>query len=180
MQIDAGLDTGDMLLKAETEIAHGETAIELGNRLAGMGANLLVETLAGLAARSIVPEKQDNGAATYAPLLKKEDGRLDWSHPALAIHNRVRGLQPWPGAFTTFRGQPLHIWRSELASPRCLSPDAPQKGRILSVRPLIVSTGDAPLKLLEVQLEGRKRIAAADFVNGQRVTENELIGETTA
>jgi methionyl-tRNA formyltransferase len=180
MQIDAGLDTGDMLLKAETEIAHGETAIELGNRLAGMGANLLVETLAGLAARSIVPEKQDNGAATYAPLLKKEDGRLDWSHPALAIHNRVRGLQPWPGAFTTFRGQSLHIWRSEVASAGTLWPDAPRKGRILSVRPLIVSTGDAPLELLEVQLEGRKRIAAGDFVNGQRVTENEILGEPTA
>src|SRR4051812_27578517 len=115
MRIDAGLDTGDMLLKAETEIDPEETAVELGKRLAVLGADLLVQTLSGLAACSIVPEKQDNAQATYAPLIKKEDGRLDWSQSALAIHNRVRGLQPWPGAFTTFRGQPLHIWRSRVA-----------------------------------------------------------------
>ena len=98
MRINAGLDTGDMLLKAETEIGPDETAVELGQRLAVMGADLLVETLAGLAAGRIVPEKQDDAQATLAPLLKKEDGAIDWTQPALAIHNRVRGLQPWPGA----------------------------------------------------------------------------------
>jgi len=177
MRIDAGLDTGDMLLKAETEIDPGETAIQLGNRLAQIGANLLVETLAGLASGSIAPEKQDNAQATYAPLLKKEDGRVEWSQPALAIHNRIRGLQPWPGAFTSFRGQSLHIWRSEIAVEELGRPAAGRQGQILTVRPLTVSTADTPLELLEVQLEGRKRIPAADFVNGQRVTENELLGE---
>src|SRR4029077_2255524 len=103
MRIDAGLDTGDMLLKAETEIAPAENAIELGERLAVMGADLLVETLAGLEAHSIVPEKQDDTQATWAPLLKKEDGVIDWTQSAAAIHNRVRGLQPWPGAQTMFR-----------------------------------------------------------------------------
>ena len=134
MRIDAGLDTGDMLLKSWTEIGPDENAVELGARLAAMGADLLVETLAGLAAGAIVPEKQDSSQATYARLLKKEDGVVDWSLPAQAIHNRVRGLQPWPGAYTTFRGQTLHIWKSRLrrrgphecGPRRCPAPAAAQ------------------------------------------------------
>ena len=113
MRIDAGLDTGEMLLKAETDIGAEETAVELGARLAGMGAALLVETLQRL--DTITPEKQDGTQATYAPLLKKEDGRIDWRQPAQSIHNRVRGFQPWPGAYTRFRGQQLHIWKSRVA-----------------------------------------------------------------
>jgi methionyl-tRNA formyltransferase len=191
MRIDAGLDTGDMLLKTEIEIGPEENAVELGARLAAVGADLLVETLAGLAAGAIVPEKQDSSQATYARLLKKEDGMVDWSLPAQAIHNRVRGLQPWPGAYTTFRGQTLHIWKSRpgpwppAPGPRPLSsgpwppapgPCLPGPGRISSVKPLIVSCGSGALELLEVQLEGRKRISAADFANGQRLAENEDIG----
>jgi len=173
MRIDAGLDTGDMLLKRETEIAPEENAIELGTRLAVMGADLLVETLAGLDAGTIVPEKQDDSQATLAPLLKKEDGRIDWAQPALAIHNRVRGLQPWPGAQTTFRGQPLHIWRSRPAA----AATSAEPGTVLRTRPLLVACGEGALQLLEVQQEGRKRIPAADFANGQRLTENEKLGE---
>ncbi|MCU1235957.1 MAG: methionyl-tRNA formyltransferase, partial [Candidatus Solibacter sp.] len=172
MQIDAGLDTGAMLLKAETEIAPEENAIELGRRLAVLGADLLVETLAGLQAGTLVAEKQDGAQATLAPLLKKEDGLIDWRQPALAIHNRVRGLQPWPGAQTTFRGQPLHIWKSRVAEAAGVA--AP--GTVLRARPLLIATGDGALELLEVQLEGRKRIAAADFANGQRIIENEVLG----
>src|ERR1035438_8444989 len=111
MRIDAGLDTGDMLLKAETAIGPEENAVELGERLAVMGALLMAETLEGLRSGRIVPEKQDDAQATLAPLLKKEDGAIDWSEAARAIHNRVRGLQPWPGARTRFRGVPLHVWR---------------------------------------------------------------------
>jgi methionyl-tRNA formyltransferase len=146
MRIDAGLDTGDMLLKAETEIGPDENAIEVGNRLATMGAALLVKTLGELA--TIVAEKQDNAQASYAPMLKKEDGSIDWNWPVENIHNRVRGLQPWPGAYTMFRGQRLYIWKTRI--------DA---GRLI---------------LLEVQLEGRKRMAMSDFTNGQRISENEL------
>src|SRR5450756_1688112 len=113
MRIDAGLDTGDMLLKAETEIGRDENAVELGARLAVMGAGLLVETLEGLLGGKIVAEKQDDTQATLAPLLKKEDGAIDWTQPAQAIHNRVRGLQPWPGAQTSFRGVPLHVWKTK-------------------------------------------------------------------
>jgi methionyl-tRNA formyltransferase len=172
MRIDAGLDTGDMLLKRSTEIGPDENAVELGARLAAMGADLLVETLAGLAAGAIVPQKQDSSLATYARLLKKEDGIVDWSLPAQAIHHRVRGLQPWPGACTTFRGQPLHIWKSRPAP----GPRPPISGRISAVKPLVVSCGSGPLELIEVQLEGRKRISAADFANGRRLTENEILG----
>jgi methionyl-tRNA formyltransferase len=172
MRIDAGLDTGDMLLKTSTEIGPDENAIELGARLAVMGADLLVETLAGLAAGTIVPEKQDPSQATYARLLKKEDGMVDWSQPAPSIHNRVRGLQPWPGASTTFRGQPLHIWKSRLSS----NPRPPSPGRVVSVKPLVIGCGSGALELLEVQLEGRKRISAADFANGRHLAENEDLG----
>jgi methionyl-tRNA formyltransferase len=190
MRIDAGLDTGDLLLKRETEIGPEENAIELGQRLAAMGADLLVETLDGLAAGRIVPQKQDSAQATYAPLLKKEDGLIDWSRPAQAIHNQVRGLQPWPGAYTTFRGQKLHIWKTRLPAPGLLFP-AP--GSVVSVKPLVVScgsamaggettgptatTGPTTLELLEVQAEGRKRLSAADFANGQRLADNESLGE---
>src|SRR5579871_165070 len=228
MRIDAGLDTGDMLLKAQTEIGPDEDAMQLGRRLAVMGADLLVETLAGLAAGRIVPEKQDSSQASYAPLLKKEDGRIDWSHSAAAIHNRVRGLQPWPGAYTVFRGQQLHVWQSrgwELGAEnrgrgpgvggRGEAPVAQESisldrdphdsgpgdesarlipgpwpptpghtvprpivpGAVISVRPLIIACGTGVLELVEVQLEGRKRMGADAFVNGQRVTENERLGE---
>src|ERR1700722_18046050 len=150
MRIDAGLDTGDMLLKAGTEIGPDENAVELGHRLAAMGADLLVTTLDGLG--TIVPEKQDNTQASYAPMLKKEDGLVDWNWPVETIHNRVRGLQPWPGAYTMFRGQRLYVWKTRIEA--------------------LGDTGR--LTLVEVQLEGRKRMAAADFANGQRISENEL------
>lgn len=172
MRIDAGLDTGDMLLKAGTEIGPEENAIELGKRLAVMGANLLVETLRDLAAGTIVPQKQDPSQATYAPLLKKEDGLLDWSQPAQSIHNRVRGLQPWPGAYTSFRGQTLHIWKSKTVRGA-----GPRPARFISLKPVVVSCGSGALEILEVQLEGRKRISAADFANGQRLTGNDILGE---
>ena len=173
MQIDAGLDTGDMLLKAETAIGPDENAIELGQRLAEIGADLLVKTLDGLAAGNIAAEKQDSSAATWAPMLKKEDGLIDWRQPAAAVHNRVRGLQPWPGAQTSFRGQTLHVWKSRVAAKGA----GIGAGEIAGLRPLVVACGDGAIELLDVQLEGRKRISAADFVNGQRLTANDRLGE---
>jgi methionyl-tRNA formyltransferase len=182
MRINAGLDTGDMLRKAETEIGPEETAVELGERLAAMGAALLVETLEGLRAGTIVPERQDDAQATLAPLLKKEDGAIDWNGTALDIHNRVRGLQPWPGALTSFRGMPLHLWKSKSPTGRSGAvgprgyPVRPA-GQVVSLKPLVVACGEGSLELLEVQLEGRKRISAADFANGQRLTDNDRLGE---
>jgi methionyl-tRNA formyltransferase len=174
MQIDAGLDTGDMLRKAETAVGENETAIELSPRLAEMGAELLVEVLREL--DSIVPEKQDNGAATLAPILKKEDGAIDWHRPAREIHNRIRGLQPWPGAFTSFRGAALHVWSSRL-SERGTSEAA---GTLeVEQRRVYAACGDGLfLELREVQAEGRKRLPADVFANGARLAAGELLGET--
>jgi methionyl-tRNA formyltransferase len=169
MRIDAGLDTGAMLLKAETDIGPDETAVELGARLAAMGAALLIETLARIAV--IAPQNQDPAEATYAPLLKKEDGLIDWRRPAQAIHNRVRGFQPWPGAYTRFRGRQLHIWQSRVTAAE---PDVP--GRLL-LHPLRVVCGEGALEIVEVQLEGRNRIAAEAFANGQRIAAAGILGE---
>jgi len=173
MRIDAGLDTGDMLLKSETEIGPDETAVELGARLATLGAALLVETLAQIDA--IVPQKQDPAQATYAPILKKEDGLIDWRQPAQAIHNRVRGFQPWPGAYTRFRGQQLHIWKSRVAADVRAAP-----GHLVT-HPLRAACGEGALELIEVQLEGRKRISAEAFANGQRIVitgDGDVLGES--
>lgn len=169
MRIDAGLDTGDMLLKAATEIGPDETAVELGARLAALGAALLVETLARI--DTIAPEKQDPAEATYAPLLKKGDGVIDWTQPAQAIHDRVRGFQPWPGAYTRFRGQQLHIWKSRVVAGAGGIPGQ------LVLHPLRAVCGAAALELIEVQLEGRKRIAGEAFANGQRITASDILGE---
>ena len=167
MQIDAGLDTGDILLQAETNIGPEETAPELATRLALMGADLLAETLM----RNPPRRRQDGAQATYAPILKKEDGRIDWMLPAQHVHNRVRGLQPWPGAYTYFRGHQLHIWKSH---PVAVDPALPP-GRI---RKRHVGCGEATaLELVEVQLEGRRRISGDDFANGARLGENEILGE---
>jgi len=106
-------------------------------------------------------------------MLKKEDGLIDWHASAPAIHNRVRGLQPWPGAYTTFRGQKLHIWKSR---PQLRPEVHPAPGALLTLKPPAVCCGEGVLELIEVQMEGRKRIAAADFVNGQRLTENDILG----
>jgi methionyl-tRNA formyltransferase len=175
MQIDAGLDTGAMLLKAETPIGPGENALDVGARLSVLGADLLVETLCRVEAGTVNPEPQDNSQATYAPVLKKEDGLIDWTRRAETIYNRCRGFLPWPGVYTTFRGQLLHIWRSKPVNDIDL-------GVFGSVhadgRRLMVACGrNTALEIEELQLEGRKRITAAAFLNGQRLAENETLGE---
>ncbi len=178
MRIDAGLDTGDLLLAREIAVGVEETAVELADRLAVMGAELLVETLAGLAAGAIAPRKQDPLLATYAPILKKEDGRVDWSLRAAEIHDRVRGFQPWPGAHTTFRGQTLNLWKTRVTAGAESVWAAP--GTVVAARKrLLAACGDGTcLELLELQLEGRKRMYADAFLNGQRVNENEVLGGT--
>ena len=174
MRIDAGLDTGDILLARETEIGHEETAVELGARLAQLGADLLIETLEEIEAGSLVPRKQDASQATLAPILKKEDGLIDWQPPAESVHNLIRGMQPWPGAFTAFRGQALRVWQSRVVG-QALSRANP--GGFIGLKPPTVACGLGALELGEVQLEGRRRMSAADFANGQRLTEVELLGE---
>jgi methionyl-tRNA formyltransferase len=175
MRIDAGLDTGDILLMRETLIGPDEDAVELGERLAQMGADLLEETLRGIERGEIVPKKQDAALATYAPMLRREDGLIDWHLPAAGIYNRVRGFVPWPGAFTTFRGYLLHIWKAINAGET----GGGLPGSLLeSKRRLFVNCGQGSrLEVLEVQLEGRKRMSAESFLNGYHVKEDEIFGE---
>ncbi|HEY3823664.1 MAG TPA: methionyl-tRNA formyltransferase [Bryobacteraceae bacterium] len=174
MRIDAGLDTGDILLQWETPIGPDETAVDLSTRLAAAGADLLVRTLADLCAGTIQPRAQEHSRATYAPILKKEDGRIDWSNPAQQIHDLIRGFQPWPGAHTSFRGQSLHLWRSRLVSEKYC--DLPP-GAFIEKQGVFAVGGDgAVVELLEVQLEGRKRMPAEVFANGHRLTQNDLLG----
>lgn len=170
MRIDAGLDTGDILLRWETGIGPEETAPELSARLAMAGADLLVETLARLA--DIVPQKQDSSQATLAPILKKEDGLLDWTRAARDLHNRVRGFQPWPGAWTRFRGQTLHIWKSHPAQAALTPAGLHRAGAVL----LAGCGAGTALELVEVQLEGRRRMPGEAFANGQRITSQDALG----
>jgi methionyl-tRNA formyltransferase len=173
MRIDAGLDTGDMLLRWETGIGPEETAPELSARLSAAGADLLVEALEGLIAGRVCPRVQDHSQATYAPVLKKEDGEIDWEWPALKVHDRARGFLPWPGAFTSFRGQTLQIWRCRVAAEAVEGEPGTMHPR---QRRLLVRCGEGTgLELMEVQLAGKKRISAESFLNGQRVVENERL-----
>ena len=168
MRIDAGLDTGDMLRKSEMPIGPDETAPELGARLATDGAELLIETLRDLA--SITPEPQDPEAATWAPIIKKEDGKINWSRPAQVTYNRMRGLTPWPGCYGFLRGQRLHIWRARV----CDKMSQPGELRIEG-RKLFAGCGQGSLELLEVQLEGRKRMDVASFLNGLSLNAGEQL-----
>jgi methionyl-tRNA formyltransferase len=174
MKIDAGLDTGDMLLKWETEIGAEEDALELGERLAGAGAGLLVETLR----ENPTPVKQDPAEATYAPILKKDDGEIDWNWTASKIFNRSRGFLPWPGAYSFFRGQMFHLWKSRVASGTA----GGKPGQtILEKKRLLISCGEGTLlEPIEVQVEGRKRMPAEAFLNGQHLRDDEMLGEKVA
>ncbi len=178
MRIDAGLDTGDMLMKWETTIGPEENSVELGRRMAQSGADLLIQTLAGIDAGTIRPEPQDNAQASLAPILKKEDGEVDWNWPARKIFNRARGFLPWPGVYSYFRGQLFHIWKARVAEET--GQGAP--GHLIPLKKrLLVSCGESSaLELIEVQIEGRKRMPAEAFLNGHRLDENEALGAAPA
>ncbi len=172
MRIDAGLDTGDILLQSETEIGPEETAVELSPRLARMGADLLVETLLRIEDGTLVPQPQDSAQATLAPVLKKEDGRIDWTRPAREIHNRIRGFLPWPGCYTRFRGRQFQIWRARVGGEAKGTP-----GSLHAIRErLFVTCGaNTSLEPLEIQIEGKKRMTAVDFLNGYQLSDNDFL-----
>jgi methionyl-tRNA formyltransferase len=175
MQIDAGLDTGPMLLKYETEIGPDETAPELTVRLAEAGAPLIAETLRALDRGAVQAGAQDSTQATFAPQLKKDDGRIDWSLDAQKIYNRIRGLQPWPGAFTLFRGKGCHIWGKPLQPVAAGGPP----GILLPTQEdglLVICGGSTVLRVEALQLEGRKRVTAEEFANGARLLPGERFG----
>jgi methionyl-tRNA formyltransferase len=173
MRIDAGLDTGDILLQKEVTIEPQDTAETLGPRLAAIGADLMVETLRGLLAGTINPRPQDHAQATLAPILKKEDGHIDFSLSAQEIYNRLRGFQPWPGAFTSFRGKSLNVWQAQVVEPHAAA------GELLveNNRLIVGCAQSTSLELLEVQPEGKKRMSAKAFVQGYRPRTGEKLGD---
>ncbi len=173
MRIDEGLDTGDILLQKQIPIEPGETALTLGPRLAEMGAPLMVETLVGLEAGSIQPRPQNHAEASLAPILKREDGRVDFAQRASEIANRWRGFQPWPGAYTTFRGRnlTLHGLRA-VAGPQLAPGEIAARGDTL-----IAGCGQGTaIEILELQPEGKRRMSARDFIHGYRPTSGEKLG----
>ena len=174
MRIDEGLDAGDMLLKREMAIEPDDTAITLSPRLALLGAELTVETLRVLENGSVVAQPQDNTAATLAPILKKEDGRADFTRAAREIHNRMRGFQPWPGVFTRFRGKTLNLWQAKAMDSGSL---APGELRAETDWLAIGCGGGTTLAVTELQPEGKKRMSAREFLNGYRPKDGEKLGE---
>jgi methionyl-tRNA formyltransferase len=173
MRIDAGLDTGQILQQREIPIAPDDTTETLAPRLADMGAELMVETLRGLEAGTIQARPQDHRLATLAPILNREDGLIDFGRMAAETLNRLRGFQPWPGAFTSFRGKQLQVWS---AKPANAAAAAPGEIKIEGERLLVGAGQNTALELLEVQPEGKKRMAARDFVHGYRPKPGEKLG----
>lgn len=174
MKMDAGLDTGAILMQRETEIEDDETAIELMQRLASMGADLLSETLRSY--ETLTPRVQDENEASLAPIMKKEDGLISWMLDARDISNRVRGFQPFPTAFTYFRGKKLTVWRSNVAD---LAHQLAHPGEIIEAagdRLTVFCGGDSVLQITELQLEGKRRVSARDFINGVRPGVGEILG----
>lgn len=173
MRIDAGLDTGDILLQQELEIAPDDTAETLAPTLATKGADLVVTTLRGLQEGTIRPRKQDDSQSSLAPILKKEDGMVDFSRSGIEIHNRLRGFQPWPGAYTRFRGKNLKILKARPAETVL----PPSELHVIGNQ-IFVGCSKSSLELLEIQVEGKKRTIARDFVQGYRPAQGEKLGNS--
>jgi methionyl-tRNA formyltransferase len=179
MQMDAGLDTGPMLARRQIEIGEQETAPELLVRLARVGAELLSETLPRVERGEITPVPQNDSEATYAPILKREDGLIDWRIPAREIADRIRGFQPWPGTYTIFRGARLILWRARATDfQESYGSGQIEPATIVSADNsgfTIACAGPSFLRIEELQIEGKRRVAARDFLNGARLDVGDTI-----
>lgn len=168
MQIDEGLDTGPVYLCEKTTIQAEETIQQLSERLADLGGDLMIRTLSGIVSGSLGASPQDHSQASLAPILRKEDGYIDWCWPAQTVHNRVRAFNPWPGTVTRFRGGICRILKSKVGRSAEVA-EAP--GSISASRGLVtVSCGDGVrLELVEIQLPGKRPVSGSDFANGMRI-----------
>jgi len=173
MKMDEGMDTGDMLLKREIPIDDEDTGETLSQRLSLIGAELLIETIRLLKGGGLNPIPQDHSQATYAPMLKKENGNIDWGKPAEEIRNLIRGTLPWPGAYTTLEGKLLKIYKARV------NEGTGNPGEVIKSDSgiLRVATGRGALDLLEVQIEGGKRLKAEEFLRGRRIKEGMIVGD---
>jgi methionyl-tRNA formyltransferase len=172
MRIDAGLDTGDILLQGELPIGREDTSVSVAPKLAAMGAGLMVDTLNQLCNGTLHARPQDHTLATLAPILTKEDGRVDFRRSATENWNRLRGFQPWPGAFTSFRGRNLQILDVRPVE-RALPPGSLKVENHL---PVVGCGFTTSLELHELQMEGKKKMSGHDFVNGYRIRDGEILG----
>lgn len=176
MLMDAGLDTGDMLLQSETGIGKNENAVELMNRLAVDGANLLSETLEKF--DSIKPIPQNHEDSSYAPLMSKEDGLIDWSLTAAEINYRIRGFQPFPRSYTTYNGEKLTVWNAEKVDVEDLKTGKAGEILVANGDELFVGCGDTTvLKIDELQSAGKRRMLTRDFLNGIKLEVGEILGQ---
>lgn len=179
MQMDVGLDTGPMLLTRTLPIAEDDTAGSLHTKLAPLGADLLVEGFAKLGAGTLVATPQDNAAATLAPLLEKEAGRVDWTQPADTVSCRIRGVDPWPGAFTTLEGEILKLWRPQVVQDDpWRDGEAKPPGTVLGQdrQGLVVACGRGAVAIGELQLPGRKRLGATALLAGRPMPPGTVLG----
>jgi len=165
MLMDEGMDTGDILLKKEIEIGEDDTSIELSEKLSAIGALLLIETIEKSQNDEIRPLKQKDSEATYAPIIKKEVGKIDWNKSADSIRDLVRGTQPWPGAFTSYNGKNLKIFKASVNSLR----GDPGKVLVSDGGKLVIGTGQNSLDISELQIEGGKRLKVTDFLRGNNL-----------
>jgi len=170
MQLDEGVDTGDILLQAETPVDPDETAGELHDRLAVMGAELLIKTLELAQKGQLNPVKQDDSLSCYAPMLDKSLSAIDWSKPAQAVHDLVRGIQPWPVAQTKVNGAGLKIHKTRVVG------GSGQCGEVICSSPLTVACGDGAVEIIELQAEGGKRMAASDYLRGHPIDKGIILG----
>jgi methionyl-tRNA formyltransferase len=180
MQMDVGMDTGPMFTQRSTPIGDQETAPELSAKLALVGADLLSETLPRVERGEVAPAPQDDSKANYAPMLKREDGLIDWRMAAREIANRVRAFQPWPGTYTSFRSGRLIVLRGHQLPPRESSDSSAKPGTILNIddNGIAVVCGKLSVLLIrEVQLEGKRRVSAREFANGARLKPGDLINQ---
>lgn len=173
MRMDEGMDTGDILLTREVPIDDDDTGETLSGKLSLAGAELLLLALENLKRGELHPLKQDDSLATYAPMLKKEDGRIDWSKPAREIRNLIRGMQPWPGAFTLLGGKLLKIYKAAISEG-----GAGKEGEVITAPQgvLRVMTGKGSLDILELQMEGGKRLPSRDFLSGRKIEPGTMLG----
>lgn len=193
MQMDAGLDTGDILFQEKVEIDPRETGESLYGKLARLGGEMIVRHLPEIGTGSVTRIPQDPGLSTYAPMLRKEMGEIDWTMPAEQIERRMRGMMPWPGAFTRLNGHVLKIWNAEVLREECGCPaagageagaeaDRSLQGKLPGTvvrtekKRILVATGDGVLALLELQAEGKKRMGADAYLRGSRIPEGTMLG----
>jgi methionyl-tRNA formyltransferase len=173
MLMDEGMDTGDILLQSEIPIHEDETTETLRDRLASLGAQLLSETLEKMKKGKIHPTPQDHSTATYAPMLKKEDGQIDWTKRAEVIDRQVRAFHPWPGAYTEWQGQILKIHRGGVREGK----GAGKAGTVLWVGTDVIEieTGKGSYLLKELQLGGKRRMSTRDFLSGHPISVGEVL-----